>query len=374
MRARFRRFLATVAVAVTSFARPAAGQAGGFDVSIHSAALSTFFGRDVDMKAEILTPAAYDAKAARRYPTIYDVHSFDRSFRPSYRDVTAWRTAIARSPEPFVVVFLDATHPAGHNEFVDSANDGPWGTALTTEFIPTLERRLHLESNAAGRFLAGHSSGGWSALWLQLTRPTFFGGAWAIAPDPVDFHDFLGCDLTATPPANFYDGPAGARPFVRVRGRDTSTVRAYVREQGARPGGQFDSFDAVFGPRTADGSVVPLFDRRTGAIDPEVARYWEDRFDLAALARRSWPALAPDVAGKLNVFVGTDDTFHLETSVARFAATLRGLGSDARFTFARGRDHWSIFGASGGLIARIVREMTATRATASRASARSFYH
>ena len=40
------------------------------------------------------------------------------------------------------------------------------------------------------RLLNGHSSGGWSSLWLQVTYPEFFGGTWSTSPDPVDFRDF----------------------------------------------------------------------------------------------------------------------------------------------------------------------------------------
>ena len=33
-----------------------------------------------------------------------------------------------------------------------------------------------------GRFVTGHSSGGWTSLWLQITYADFFGGCWATAP------------------------------------------------------------------------------------------------------------------------------------------------------------------------------------------------
>ena len=39
----------------------------------------------------------------------------------------------------------------------------------------------------AARFLTGHSSGGWSSLWLQVDYPEFFGGVWSTAPDSGRF-------------------------------------------------------------------------------------------------------------------------------------------------------------------------------------------
>lgn len=35
----------------------------------------------------------------------------------------------------------------------------------------------------------------------------------------------------------------------------------------------------MFGPVGADGYYKPLYDKLTGAIDPDVARYWRDHYD-----------------------------------------------------------------------------------------------
>ena len=37
---------------------------------------------------------------------------------------------------PMIWVMLDECCAQGTHEFADSANDGPWGAALTTEFMP----------------------------------------------------------------------------------------------------------------------------------------------------------------------------------------------------------------------------------------------
>jgi len=351
-----------LALGFVASAGRAASAAAIYEFSTPSSVLGAFFNHPVKMRAQVLVPDDYDRAPQRRYPAIYYVHAFGPA-RPTYAVSNAWRAALAAAPESFVLVLLDATYPAGHNAFVDSANDGPWGTALTTEFIPALEANVRLEPRASGRFLVGHSSGGWSSLWLQVNYPQLFGGVWSIAPDPVDFHDFTGPNIADTPPQNFFRGPHGLWPIYRVQGRDRETLRRFVRDEDAKPGGQFDSFEAVFSPRGANGKPQQLFDRRTGDVDPAVAAYWEAHYDIAALVRRSWPELAPQLAAKLNIFVGTQDTYHLETSVARLAEVLRDLGSDARVTFARDCDHWSIFDYEGGLFSRIVREMHVTRAS-----------
>ena len=89
---------------------------------------------------------------------------------------------------PMVWVFLDQSSATGTHEFADSVNNGPWGHSLTSEFIPHLESQFRMDAKPNGRFLQGHSSGGWATLWLQTRYPKMFGGTWSTSPDPSDFH------------------------------------------------------------------------------------------------------------------------------------------------------------------------------------------
>ncbi len=98
-----------------------------------------------------------------------------------------------KRPE-MINVYLEAQVPMGHSVFADSANNGPWGTALVKEFIPYLEKQFRMDAKPSGRFLTGHSSGGWTTLWVMVTHPDFFGGTWSTSPDPVDFRNFTGPD------------------------------------------------------------------------------------------------------------------------------------------------------------------------------------
>ncbi len=47
----------------------------------------------------------------------------------------------------------------------------------------------------------------------------------------------------------------------------------------SRSGGQYDIWQAVFGPVGADGYPKPIFDKVTGDIDPTVAAYWHEHYD-----------------------------------------------------------------------------------------------
>lgn len=318
---------------------------------MHSDVLSAFFGHEVKISADILLPDDYYKQPDRRFPTIYFVHAFDGTHQIDERQEADWQRAQRQVKSEFILVFLDANINGGHHVFADSQNYGPWGTALVTEFIPKTEGFFRAIPDARYRFVSGHSSGGWSSLWLQVSHPDVFGGVWSISPDPVDFHDFTGPDLTLDPPQNFYRDPGGHEYRMPY-----DSLRHLVHD--ARWGGQqFDSFEEVFSPKGADGKAKELFDRKTGAIDPAVARYWEEHWDIDRVLADRWPHDGALLRGKIHVFVGDADSFGLDRPVRRMQAELKTLNADAQITFVRGADHWSVYNYNGGLVQEIVSEI-----------------
>lgn len=256
-----------------------------------------------------------------------------------------------------IYVALNAKFSLGHHVFADSVNNGPWGTALTQEFIPYLEKQFRMDAKPSGRFLSGHSSGGWSSFWVMITHPDFFGGTWSTSPDPVDFHDFTGPDLTKSPPQNLYQDANGKEyNLVRMSGKDVMSLKQYVQQERVLGyyGGQFASFEAVFSPKGYDGQPMPLFDRETGRIDPFVQKSWE-KYDVAKYLQTNWKTLAPKLKGKLHIIVGTADTFHLEEPVRLLDSELKKLGSDAKIEYIEGRDHFNLY--KDGLNERIANEI-----------------
>lgn len=328
-------------------------------VTFESPSLTAFWGRPVTMRAGVVLPPSYGKNLSAHYPTVYVVHGYGSNHTGAWRRGPTLIKEMAEGKQPeMIYVILDGSWPMGHHEFADSVNNGPWGHALTAEFIPNLEKKFRMDAVPRGRFLTGHSSGGWSTLWLQINYPDFFGGTWSTSPDPVDFRNFTGPDLTAVS-QNFYRKPDGA-PYnlVRFQGRELWTLEQYARsERVLGPyGGQMASFEAVFSPRGQDGQPMPLFDRDTGRIDPFVAKAWE-RYDISRLLRNNWKTLGPRLEGKLHIIVGTADTFHLEAAVYLLRDVLKGLGSDATFEFIEGRDHFNLY--EGGLADRIAKQIYA---------------
>lgn len=332
--------------------KPAAGELQGFDAAVHpidfvSPALTAFWGKDIHMKGWVLTPPGYAAHPGEHYPTVYFTHGFGgtlNGLRDRYAPMLYERMLQKKMPE-MIWVLLDESSPTGTHEFADGVNNGPWGTALTTELIPYIESQYRMDGRASGRFLNGHSSGGWATLWLQTTYPKVFGGTWSTSPDPSDFHAFSTIDLYA-PHANFYRAPDGtAVPIMRDHGQVLATMEQLAKQERVLGdnGGQIRSFEWVFSPRAKDGSPMPLFDRATGEVNTAVAAYWGSHYDIAHRVEANWSILAPDLKGKIHLIVGTADTFYLDGAAHRFQQVLDRLGAQPHFTFLPGKTHFDLY-------------------------------
>ncbi len=226
-------------------------------------------------------------------------------------------------------VVLDANCRLGHHVFADSENNGPVGTALVKELIPHIEKQYR---GSGTRFITGHSSGGWSSLWLQVAYPDIFAGCWSTAPDPVDFRDFQMINVYKKDENMFTDAKGKRRPIARSGQKPTLFYKPFSdMEEYMGRGGQLASFEAVFSPKGSDGKPRQLWDRKTGEIDSEIANAWE-KYDIRLVLERNWKTLGPKLAGKIHVYMGDEDTFYLDGAtrlleeVAGGAQERRGRG------------------------------------------------
>jgi hypothetical protein len=72
-----------------------------------------------------------------------------------------------------------------------------------------------------------------------------------------------------------------------------------------------NDYEVVINPVGPDGYPVPLWDKTTGKMNRDVARYAREHgFDLREYLERNWPRIGPALAGKLHLSCGeSDDNF-----------------------------------------------------------------
>jgi hypothetical protein len=137
------------------------------ELKVSSTLLTSFHRKPMTVDAAVLLPSGYYDEPARKYPILIMVSGYGGNYH-GYSGDTISRGRVLDSI-PFITVFLDGNCSLGHSVYANSENNGPWGDALVKEFIPQLESKYR--ANGA-RLLTGHSSGGWSVLWLQTHYPS----------------------------------------------------------------------------------------------------------------------------------------------------------------------------------------------------------
>lgn len=288
-----------------------------------SPSLTKFWGRPVYLGAVALLPRGYDRETIA-YPVNYIQGHF--SIAPPYgfdekSDFSkAWLSD--GSPRMIAVTFQHPNPYFDDSYAVNSVNLGPYGDAIMNELIPEVEKRYRVIREPYARVLSGGSTGGWEAAALQILHPDFFGAAFSYCPDSVTFSDVEGINIYEDENA-FYkmDGwrkvpTANSR---RVNGQLVMTSQQrnhFELAQGTkgRSGEQLDIWSAVFGPLGKDGYFEPLFNKRTGEINREVAKYWKEHYDLKYYLEKNWATAGPKLVDKLYFYTGDVDTYYLNNS------------------------------------------------------------
>ena len=303
---------------------------------IQSRLLTKFWGRPIYLGATVLLPRDYD-KTTMSYPVLYVQGHFGLGAPlgfslegggppdgPAARGRELYLEWIKDNFPRMIAVTIQHPNPYFDDSYaVNSVNVGPYGDAILQELIPEIEKRFRAIRQPWARLLSGGSTGGWEALALQVFYPDFYGGTWSYCPDSVDFSDVEGIDIYKDKNAFYKEIDWRREPTINSREingqvRSTSEQRNHfelVNGTHGRSGEQLDIWSAVFGPLGRDGYFEPLFDKRTGAINPEVAQYWKEHYDLRYHLQQHWSVLGPKLVDRLHIFVGDADNFFLNNGV-----------------------------------------------------------
>ncbi|HEY2013259.1 MAG TPA: alpha/beta hydrolase-fold protein, partial [Bryobacteraceae bacterium] len=291
-----------------------------------------FWGRPIYLGATVLLPRDYD-QSTIEYPVLYEQGHFGLGAPLGFstspggrggRGLELYTEWIKDNFPRMIVVTLQHPNPYFDDSYaVNSVNVGPYGDAILHELIPEIEKRFRIIKQPWARLLSGGSTGGWEALALQVFYPEFYGGTWAYCPDSVDFSDVEGIDIYRDKNAFYKEIDWRREPTINSREingqvRSTSEQRNHfelVNGTHGRSGEQLDIWSAVFGPLGKDGYFEPLFDKRTGVMNPEVAQYWKEHYDLRYHLEKNWYKLGPQLVDRLHIFVGDADNFFLNNGV-----------------------------------------------------------
>ena len=320
-------------------------------VKMKSEKLSKFWGRDTYLGANLLLPEGFDEHPEAHYPLIIFHGHFPYSFggfRTEPPDENLESTYSERfhmegynkiqqqeaydfyqkwiSKEFPRVIIMEIQHSTPYYDdsyAVNSASMGPYGDAITYELVPFIEDKFRGLGEGWSRFTYGGSTGGWEALAVQVMYPKEYNGCFAACPDPIDFRAYTVVDIYEDDNAYYVEGDhrkvlrPGVRDYlghIKTNLRDMNH-RELALGSKSRSGQQWDIWEAVYSPQGDEGYPVRLWDKKTGEIDHEVAKYWQENFDLRYIMERDWENLGPDLEGKINIYCGEMDNYYLNNAV-----------------------------------------------------------
>ncbi len=339
-------------------------------IRIQSKLLTAFWGRPMYLGATVLLPDGFEEHPKAHYPLLVHQGHFELDWeffkeqppppaQQGQRDEQQyWRYAnrfyqdwtSGRLPRMLLVSIQHANPYYDDSYAVNSVNVGPYGDAITRELIPEVEKRFRGMGQPWARALEGGSTGGWEAAASQIFYPDYYNGAYCFCPDPIDFRAYQLVNIYEHRNAFWDQGPFGKVPRGEMRsatGQILATMEPTVRREEVmgthgRSTEQFGIWQAVFSPVGPDGYPKQIWNPATGSIDPQVAAYWREHYDLRYILERDFAALGPKLVGKLHFAAGDMDTWYLNNAVHLMQSFLDSPKNPyhiADFEYSPGKPH-----------------------------------
>lgn len=347
-------------------------------IKIKSELLTEFWGRPMYLGAHVLLPEGFEENPEVKYPLAIMHGHFPKDFggwrttppdpnmEPDYSErfrISGYNKIVQQEaydfyetwtgpdfPRVLAVVIQHANPYYDDSYAVNSENLGPYGDAITYELIPYIEDQFRGIGEGWARFTYGGSTGGWEALAAQVMYPTEYNGCFAACPDPIDFRAY--CLVNLYQDKNAYFLESDFKTTQRAGHRDyLGNVSASLMEMNhrelalgskSRSGQQWDIWEAVYSPVGEDGYPQRIWDKKTGEINPTVAEFWKENYDLTYILNRDWKKHGKDWQGKIHIYCGDMDNYYLNNAVYLAEEVLNALDQptyDGEVTYGDRAEH-----------------------------------
>lgn len=257
----------------------------------------------------VFRPAGTRSKSL---PLVVYLPGFGGSSDDALAHRAGWERIVSRLHEngcDVVFAVVDGRNRYVCSQYVNSPSSGRYMDHICDELTPYLERTEHCGKSFKDRLVVGHSSGGFGALRIGMSRKREFGGVVALSPDSY-------FDVTHKPIAT---DPALAKiPLDKIRAvmaptfapLDTVSAATYPLALCADYAGN------------PDGTFNWLYDAQ-GRFRPEVYEQWRNA-DPAVIAERSSRPFDP--AQRVYLEGAAQDDFKANIGAQKVADNLKGKG------------------------------------------------
>jgi S-formylglutathione hydrolase len=138
----------------------------------------------------VYLPPSYSRTRTKRYPVVYLLHGFSASHRAFMGGVYSnMNTRLSMDSlihaglsKEMIVVTPNADNPFDGGFYRNSPVTGNWEDYIYKDVVSFIDRRYRTIRNRSARGIAGHSMGGYGALWIGMRHPEVFSAMYLLSP------------------------------------------------------------------------------------------------------------------------------------------------------------------------------------------------
>ncbi|HKY98255.1 MAG TPA: alpha/beta fold hydrolase [Gemmatimonadaceae bacterium] len=171
----------------------AAAQGGGIthvDTIVAPSLAGNLIGDTNRREVTVYLPPSYSKNRAKRYPVVYLLHGFAADHRAFMAGVyTNMNTRLSMDSlireglvREMIVVTPNARNAFDGSFYRNSVTTGNWEDFVYRDLVSFIDKRYRTIRNRSGRGIAGHSMGGYGALWVGMRHPETFSAIYALSP------------------------------------------------------------------------------------------------------------------------------------------------------------------------------------------------
>jgi S-formylglutathione hydrolase FrmB len=183
------QFLIPLALAATT----AQAQYGGIthvDTIVARSLANNLIGDTNRKPITVYLPPSYSKRPYKRYPVVYLLHGFSSSHRAFMAGVYSnMNTRLSMDSliheglsKEMIVVMPNADNPFDGGFYRNSVVTGNWEDYIYRDVVSFVDRKYRTVRNRTGRGIAGHSMGGYGALWIGMRHPEVFSAMYLLSP------------------------------------------------------------------------------------------------------------------------------------------------------------------------------------------------
>ena len=331
---------------VLLFAGPAIAQTGGKPavagkvtfLKIPAPSLKgNLLGDPSEQAVAIYLPPGYESSPSKRYPVVYLLHGYGGSPAAWFGDgpysfnIAPLLDQLIGSGKirEMIIAAPNGTNAFGGSFYVNSAASGNWEDFIIRDVVGYVDKNYRTLARPSSRGIAGHSMGGYGAMYLGMKTNGVFSSVYALSP----------CCL----------GLEGE--FIEATPAWKRLVTMTTRDQLPKPIRSLEDFlvtalagsGAAFSPNTARAQFYsdPLFSEKDGKLvqNEAVAAKWKSKMPLYLVVDHKNNLLA--LRGIFLDYGQKEEFAHIRSTTAKLSVALAENGIPHIFEVYADGDHGS---------------------------------